>query len=73
MDRTWIGKVSLARTGRRSSRLPPIFAHDLWNVNLEILEEDPEVTNNGLETWNRTWNHEKGTKQNMWKIHIYII
>ena len=54
MKRTWIGKVSLARTGRRASRRPPIFAHDMWNVYLGILEEDPVVTNNGLESWNRT-------------------
>ena len=68
MDRTWIGKVSLARTGRRASRRPPIFANDMWNVYLGILEEDPVVTNNGLESWNRTWNQEMGTKPNMWKI-----
>ena len=68
MDRTWIGKVSLDRTGRRASRRPPIFAHDMWNVYLGILEEDPVVTNNGLESWNRTWNQEMGTKPNMWKI-----
>ena len=68
IDRTWIGKVSLARSGRSATRRPPIFAHDLWNVYLEILGEDPVVTNNGLESWNRTWNQEMGTKPNMWKI-----
>ena len=68
MDRTRIGKVSLTRTGRRSRRRPPIFAHDLWNVYLEILGEDPLVTNYGLESWDRTWNQEMGAKPNMWKI-----
>ena len=68
MDQTWIGKVGLARTGRRTSRRPPIFANDTWNVYSGILEEDPVVTNNGLESWNRTWNQEMGMKPNMWKI-----
>ena len=35
---------------------------------LEILGEDPVVANNGLESWNRTWNQEMGTNPNMWKI-----
>ena len=68
MGGTWIGKCSLARTGRRSSRRLPVFAHDLWNVYLEILGEDPVVANNGLESWNRTWNQEMGTKPKTWKI-----
>ena len=66
-DQAWIGEVSLARAGRRTRR-PPIFVHDMWNVYLGILEEDPGVTNNGLEYWNRTWNQEMGTKPSMWKI-----
>ena len=53
MDQTWIGKVGLARTGRRTGNRPLIYAHDMWNVYSDILEEDPVVTNNGLESWNR--------------------
>ena len=59
MDQTWNGKVGLARTARRTSRRPPIFAHDTCNVYLGILEEDPVVTkmdwNPGTEPGTKKW------------------
>ena len=68
MDRTWIGKIGLPRNGREASRRPPLFHHDMWNVYKGILENDPVMTNNGMESWNRTWNQEMGVKPNMWKV-----
>ena len=68
LDRTWIGKPFPTRTGRQAKRRPPLFPHDMWNVYNCMLEEDPVTTNNGLESWNRTFNSSMGTNPNMWKV-----
>ena len=68
LERTWIGTSVPSRPGRSSSRRPPIFAHDIWNVHEAFLDEDPVITNNGLEAFNRTLNASMGVKPNIWKV-----
>ena len=68
LERTWIGKKVEARGNKPASRRAPIFALDTWNVFIAIQEKDPIVTNNTLESFNRTWNQEMGVNSNIWRI-----
>ena len=45
-----------------------MFSYDMWNMHEGIKEDDPILTNNGLEAFNRTWNQEMGIRPNMWKV-----
>ena len=68
LGRTWIGKPTMSRAGNPSVRRPPLYQHDIWNMYQGIMVEDPVVTNNTLESWNRTWNQEMGSKPNIWRV-----
>ena len=53
LDRTWVGKYVPGRNRRSAHRRHPLFAHDTWNVFLEIQKDEPILTNNstGIKRW----------------------
>ena len=68
LDRTWVGKDVPSRGGRPAHRRQPLYGHDTWNVFQEMQKNEPILTNNALESWNRNWNKDMGSKPNMWRV-----
>ena len=50
--RTRISSSNLV--GRPAHRRQPLFGHDTWNVFQEMQKNEPILTNNSLESWNRS-------------------
>ena len=53
---------------RRRNRAPPLFSHEVWNINIRVTNDLPR-TNNSVEGWNRKMQSAVGANHpNLWRF-----
>ena len=53
---------------RRRNRAPPLFSHEVWNINSRVINHLPR-TNNSVEGWNRKMQSAVGASHpNLWRF-----